>query len=243
MKENVSSVEYASNWYGSNWRNEIPSDLELLQDSQIFDHNHLFLLKNIEEQLKLTNQSLIKMLVHNGEALTNLIQLEINLLLKKADEQNAALFLRKKFGEPGDPLVSVVFAELAQREVLTKKSSKNSATDIKSLTKNFDELIINRLKILIANQINKIEKEKRKYEQAKTDSEQISNQTPEINEQMLAYRSKFTKKFQDFEKQKELWIGFYKKIDNLLLLKNNKIKNKLIFELATQNTSPTLIYF
>ncbi len=239
MKENISSVEYANNWYGEEWKKEVPADLELLQSSLILENNPLFVLKNLHEQLESSSQSLMKILSYNGEALMDLIQEEINQLLNKAEEQIAALFLRKKFGEPGDPLVSVVFAQLAQREVLTKKASKNNASEITSLTEKFEKSVLTQFKILIANQINKIEKEEKEHQEAKKNSEEISNQTPEITEQMQGYHSQFSKKFQDFEKRKKSWIDLYKKIDNHLFSTKNKHETQIVFDLAQQNTNPS----
>jgi hypothetical protein len=241
MKENISSVEYANNWYGESWKNEVPADLELLKDSLFFESNPLLLLENLHEQLGADVQNLIKILTCSGEGLINSIQEEINNLTQKAEEQIASLFLREKFGEPGDPLVSVVFAQLAQREVLTKRASKNNAIEITKLSKNFEKSILQQLKILIANQINKIEEKHKNYKKVEKDSEKISNETPEITEQMRGYRSKFVEQFQNFEKEKKSLLNLYKKIDEHLFSEKNKNQSRVIFELAQQNTSPTAL--
>jgi hypothetical protein len=235
MKENISSVEYANKWYGGGWEEEIPNNLELLQASLTLEDNPLFLLENISQNLELSSQSLIEILSLSGETLIELIQTEIDQLAQKAKEQVASLFLRKKFGEPGDPMVSVVFAQLAQREVLTKKDSRESANEVAKLTERFEKQILSQFKILIANQINKIEKERKKYVEAEKTSNEIGNQTPEITEQMQGYRPKFAEKFKDFEEQKKSLTNLYKKIDTYLLPQNNRV----VFELAKQGVSPT----
>ena len=237
MKENVSSVEYANNWYGTAWKSEIPANLESLHDYLVLEKNPLLLLENLHEQLQSSTQSLIKMLAYSGETLIDLIQNEIDHLTKEAEEQLASLFLREKFGEPGDPLVSAVFAQLAQREVLARKASKNTAVEITKLSEKFEQSILAHLKILIANQINKIEEENKEYVGAEKDSEEISKQTPEITKQMQGYRSKFAKKFKKLEGQKKSLINLYKKIDNHLSFNNKEV----VFELAKQSTNPTTL--
>lgn len=237
MKENISSVEYANNWYGTAWKSEIPANLESLHDYLVLEKNPLLLLESLHKQLQSSTQGLIKILAYSGESLINLIQNEIDHLTKEAEEQLASLFLREKFGKPGDPLVSAVFAQLAQREVLAKKASKNTAIEIAKLTEKFEQSILAHLKVFIANQINKIEEENKEYVVVEKDGEEISKQTPEITEQMQGYRSKFAKKFKKLEEQKKSLINLYKKIDNHPFINNKQI----VFELAKQNTNPTTL--
>lgn len=241
MKENVSSSEYANSWYGENWKQEVAAHLDDGVDLRMIEQNPVEFLKNLTEQLDNTSQNLIRNICLTGETMINTLQTEIAQLLAKKEEQIASLFLRQKFGEPGDPLVSAVFAELAQREVVAKKDSRESAIEVNQLTKRFEQLILQQIKLLIANQLNKIEEEKKQYQQAEQENIEIQKVTPEIMETMQGYQTKFTEKFKDLENKKKDWTKLYLEVDRRLASTIVGNEKKIIFELATQSTNPTAL--
>ena len=241
MKENVSSRDYANDWYGENWKQETATHLDDGVDLRMIAQNPVEFLRNLSDQLDDTSQNLLRNISLTGETMINTLQNEIGQLLEKKEEQIASLFLRKQFGPPGDPLVSAVFAELAQREVLAKKDSRESAIETDQSIKRFEQLILRQIQLLIANQLNKIEEEKKEYQQAQQQYVDIQKETPEITEQMQGYQEKFVKKFKDLEKKKNFWTKLYLEVDRRLASTVVGNEKKIIFELATQSTSPTAL--
>lgn len=237
MKENVSSRDYATSWYGENWQQEAFVHL----NDGVIAQNPVEFLQNLSEQLDNTSQNLIRSICLTGETMISAIQNEIAQLLDKNKEQIASLFLREQFGPPGDPLVSAVFAELAQREVLARKDSRESAIEVNQLTERFEQLILRQIQLLIANELNKIEEEKKEYQQAQQQYIDIQKETPEITEQMQGYQEKFAKKFKDLEKKKKFWMQVYQEVDRRLASTIVGNEKKIIFELATQSTNPTVL--
>ena len=237
MKENVSSRDYATSWYGENWQQET----SIHPNDSIIAQNPVEFLQNLSEQLDNTSQNLIRNISLTGETMMATLQTEIAQLLDKNKEQIASLFLRKQFGPPGDPLVSAVFAELAQREVLAKKDSRESAIEVNQLTERFEQVILRQIQLLIANQLNKIEEEKKQYQQAEQANIDIQKETPEITETMQDYQEKFDQKFKSLEKKKKDWTKLYLEVNSRLASTIVGNEKKIIFELATQSTNPTAL--
>lgn len=239
MKENVSSREYANNWYGKNWQQESSTHLDDGVDLRMMAQNPVDFLRNFTEQLDDTSQNLLRSICLTGETMSSAIQNEIAQLLEKKEEQIASLYLREQFGPPGDPLVSAVFAELAQREVLAKKDSRESAIETNQLTKRFEQFILRQIQLLIANQLNKIEEEKKQYQEAEQANIDIQKETPEITEAMQDYGEMFSQKFKSLENKKKDWTKLYLEVNSRLASTIVGNEKKIIFELATQSTNPT----
>ncbi len=241
MKENVSSREYANNWYGENWKQEVSAHLDDGVDLRMISQNPVEFLRNLSEQLDNTSQNLIRSISLTGETMISTLQTEIAQLLEKKEEQIASLYLREQFGPPGDPLVSAVFAELAQREVLAKKDSRESAIKTDQLAKRFEQFILRQIQLLIANELNKIEEEKQQYQQAEQANIDIQKETPEITAAMQDYGEMFSQKFKSLEKKKNDWTKLYLEVNRRLASTVVGNEKKIIFELATQSTNPTAL--
>jgi|GEM_PF-1115558 hypothetical protein len=244
MKEQISSVEYATNWYGEEWEKKTLESISSLIATGGNTDQFLSILKTIEQEVDITLNSFIQNLIHSGLNLTSLIDQELFQLNQQVKEQIAALFLREKFGPPEDPLVSVVFADLAQREVLARHESMATANASAALINKFEKEILLQLQLLVAQQINLLEKEVKQYQQAKKDGELISQQTPEIATEMSPYQKKFEHAFTKFESKKHSLEKLYQLLSYRLTDKEDQHNNKqVVLELAKQNTSPTQLNF
>lgn len=243
MKEQISSVEYANNWYGEEWKEKATeSTLSFIATSTNTDQ-FLLILNAIEQEADITLNSVLQNLIHSGLNLASLIDQELFELNQQVKEQMAALFLREKFGPPGDPLVSVVFADLAQREVLARHESMATAQSSTALINEFENEILLQLQLLIAHQINLIEKKVKQYQQTKKDGELICQQTPEIETEMSPYKKNFEDAFAKFENDKHSLEKLYRLLTYQITDKNHHKSKKVIFELAKQNTNPSHLNF
>ncbi len=239
MKENISSVEYANNWYGGEWEKlTSQADILLLKTDNDIDQS-LLISQFLEKEIDTTLNSLLQNLIYSGQTLSNLIEQKLLQLNQQVKEQVAALFLREKFGPPGDPLVATVFAELAQREVLARQDSKTNAQQGTVLIEKFEKEILFQFQLLIANQINLIEKEARQYRQTKKDAETISRETPAIKKEMIPYQEKFNKKFTQFATRKRTLKNLYQIITKKIGNKHQRGHEQIVFELANQKVNPS----
>lgn len=242
MKEGISSIEYAVDWYGQDWLSEaISLNPDLAHLIPALENSPVSFLDLFTNELDLTEMSIGQVLISGGEGILNSIQLGLAELSGKLKEQIAALFLREKFGSPGDPLVSAVWAELAQREVLAIKDSKSNSIEIEKMLEQLKYQIVEKIKLAIAAEINQIEEQIRTYQEAQATSQEFADETPEIGEQLNTnYQAKFQTKFRQLKAKRKNLITIFKFINQLSFTEGQN-QGKAVFEVARQTVSPTLL--
>jgi len=243
MKEGVSSIEYAQNWYGDSWLTEaINLNPELASLMPVFEKNPLSFFDLFDQELATTENNIFQTLASGGESIMNSIQAGLTELGGKLKEQIAALFLREKFGAPGDPIVSAVWAELAQREVLAIKDSKSGGLEVQSLFDQLRSQVVEKIKLAIAAEINQVEEQIKTYETAQKNSQSFATETPEIGEQLNShYQTKFEQKFLQLKTKKRKLENLFKLIGQKFSFTEGQNQGRVVFEAARQTTAPTLL--
>lgn len=242
MKAEISSREYASNFYGAAWRSEAQNfHPELANFSQQLDLNPVSLLMSVGQELNELGDGLWQQIIYAGSSLFKILETELQQLGQQLEEQLAALFLREKFGPTGDPIVAQVFAELAQREVLSRQTTKKTGLDSARLMHQAKKQVIEKIKLAIAAEINRIETEFQQYQEAQRASQLFTAQTPAIEEQMREYEAKFKDKFEQLNQEKKRLHSLYQQIDQQFAFVDGRREGQLVFAVAQQSTGPSQI--
>ena len=236
---NVEAVERANEWYGPSWKSEAeigdPASTRLLLTLQLSPQN---LLNEIVHDFDASYADLAPALlaiVNNNDGLLQSIDQQLIALGETTQEQLAAHFLREKFGTPDSLLAVPVFADLAQKETFARRDTQTSAQESLVLMDQVKIQIIAEIQLLIADQINQLDRQMKQLQEAKTTSQAIADETPEIDKELKSYQAQFAEEFKQLKQHKLELQSLFKAIAQRF---DTAIDKQTIFETAGQSTNP-----
>ncbi len=197
--------------------------------------NLSLVIKELGQELGLSNPELWQMLVQTSAWLMGTLDQKIISIEKKAIEQSTAIELRKNFGAPLSLLAMPVFIELEKIELLSRLDLKNESSVISQLWEQLSNKILYSIQLFLAEQINLLENESLAHQQALSDSKsEAEKANGALGETMQIVEKKFISKITEIERKKQGLLKTFLEIKNRIIDPVRKTFEVTVFQSAQQ---------